>query len=199
MMAETLPSAIEQELLGIKNLLWGNEIKPEIFKRWSQGFYFSSNEKSALEQAEGGPCAILAPVEAFIIKNLLLEFKDFSFRDKVNEDIQNRSLVNALCEILGQCNAKKYYIVYLDSDLSDPVSKTDLNGDNTSAATPLVIDPCRFHNEIKVHHFQCLDGVNKYYTENIAKIKAPYGVLLFLYSVIASKVSGIYYGKLKMN
>nr|CAH7741071.1 unnamed protein product [Callosobruchus chinensis] len=187
MMAETLPSAVEQELLGIKNLLWGNEIKPEIFKRWSQGFYFSSNEKSALEQAEGGPCAILAPVEAFIIKNLLLEFKDFAFRDKVNEDIQNRSLVNALCEILGQCNTKKYYIVYLDSDLSEPVSKTDLNGDNTSAATPLVIDPCRFHNEIKAHHFQCLDGVNKYYTENIAKIKAPYGVLLFLYSVIASK------------
>lgn len=36
-MAETLPSAIEQELLGIKNLLWGNEIKPDIFKRWSQG------------------------------------------------------------------------------------------------------------------------------------------------------------------
>lgn len=36
-MAETLPSAIEQELLGIKNLLWGNEIKHDIFKRWSQG------------------------------------------------------------------------------------------------------------------------------------------------------------------
>lgn len=39
-MAETLPSAIEQELLGIKSLLWGNEIKPDIFKRWSQGSVF---------------------------------------------------------------------------------------------------------------------------------------------------------------
>lgn len=100
-MAETLPSAIEQELLGIKHLLWGNEIKLDIFKRWSQGiiykllflkydwcwlfvgFYFSSQEKSALEQTEGGPCAIIAPVEAFILKNLLLEYKDLCFRESV--------------------------------------------------------------------------------------------------------------------
>lgn len=101
-MAETLPSAIEQELLGIKNLLWGSEIKNDIFKRWSQGniifpffysrlnmnvfagFYFSKSEQSALEQTEGGPCAIIAPVEAFILKNLLLEYKDLSFREKVS-------------------------------------------------------------------------------------------------------------------
>lgn len=38
-MGEHLPSALEQELLGIKNLLWGRNIKAEIFKRWSQGLY----------------------------------------------------------------------------------------------------------------------------------------------------------------
>lgn len=48
------------------------------------GFYFSTSEQSALEQTEGGPCAIIAPVEAFILKNLLLEYKDLSFREKVN-------------------------------------------------------------------------------------------------------------------
>lgn len=48
------------------------------------GFYFSQNEKSALEQGEGGPCAVIAPVQAFIIKNLLLEYDGFTFRDNVS-------------------------------------------------------------------------------------------------------------------
>lgn len=53
----------------------------------------------------------------------------------------------------------------------------------------LVIDPLRFHDELRVHCFHCMDDVVKYYFENIEKLKAQYGVLLFLYSVIASKVS----------
>ncbi|KAJ8956229.1 hypothetical protein NQ318_014960 [Aromia moschata] len=197
-MAETLPSAIEQELLGIKNLLWGNEIKPDIFKRWSQGFYFSGNERSALEQSEGGPCAILAPVQAFILKNLLLQYKDLSFREKVTLEIQNHSLIQALIEILSQCTSQKYYVVYLDSECSESLSASDMNGDkndncaessigNVNMYTTLAVDPLRFHEELRVHCFQCLDDVNKYYCENIEKLKAQYGVLLFLYSVIASK------------
>ncbi|CAH1115314.1 unnamed protein product [Psylliodes chrysocephalus] len=186
-MAETLPSAIEQELLGIKHLLWGNEIKLDIFKRWSQGFYFSSQEKSALEQTEGGPCAIIAPVEAFILKNLLLEYKDLCFRESINLEIQNRVLVTALCEILGQCNTRKYYVVYLNSDLSEQLSETGVKGPSVPSTSPVEVDPARFHENLKVHCFQCLDDVNKYYSENTSKLKAQYGILLFLYTVIASK------------
>ncbi|KAG5878374.1 hypothetical protein JTB14_020612 [Gonioctena quinquepunctata] len=190
-MAETLPSAIEQELLGIKTLLWGNEIKHDIFKRWSQGFYFSTNERSALEQSEGGPCAIIAPVEAFILKSLLLEHRDISFREKVTDEIQNRSLVNALSEILEQCTSQKYYIVYLDSQFSDPAN-AELKGENSdnvpgTSDLSVEVDPFRFHEELKVQSFQCIDDVNKYYFENISKLKAHYGILLFLYSVIVSK------------
>jgi hypothetical protein len=54
-MAETSPSAFEQELSVIKKLIWGDDIKPDIFRRWSQGFYFSTSEPTALEQSEGGP------------------------------------------------------------------------------------------------------------------------------------------------
>ncbi|CAG9815159.1 unnamed protein product [Phaedon cochleariae] len=190
-MAETLPSAIEQELLGIKNLLWGNDIKHDIFKRWSQGFYFSTNEGSALEQSEGGPCAIIAPVEAFILKNLLLEFKDIAFREKVDPDLQNISLVNALSDILSQCNSQKYYIVYLDSECVEPVS-AELKGEKSDSVTGTPTasseaDSFRFHEELKVQSFQSIEEVNKYYLDNISKLKAKYGVLLFLYSVIASK------------
>lgn len=36
-----------------------------------QGFIFSEDEPMALLQREGGPCAIIAPLQAFILKNLL--------------------------------------------------------------------------------------------------------------------------------
>lgn len=109
--------------------------------------------------------------------------------------------MNALCEILGQCNIRRYFIVYLDSDASsESASTTELNGNNASSAIsnssytscPLGIsDPIRFHEEIKVRSFQCLDEVDKYYLDNIDLLKTQYGVLLFLYSVIASKVRQI--------
>lgn len=107
--------------------------------------------------------------------------------------------MNALCEILGQCNLRRYFIVYLDSDVrSESASAAELNGNNASTTTNnptdsssspcRISDPMRFHDEIKVRSFQCLDEVDKFYFDNIDLLKTQYGVLLFLYSVIASKV-----------
>ncbi|KAL3271085.1 hypothetical protein HHI36_021584 [Cryptolaemus montrouzieri] len=191
-MAEILPSAIEQELLGIRHLLWGNEVKPDIFKRWSQGFNFSSTESSALEQLNGGPCAILAPVQAFILKNLLLEYKDLSFREKVNLEVENRILVQALLEILEQSRLQKYYIVYLNE--SNEESNTEVSETNCQSGSEKseniyenIKTPQNFHERLKVHAFSTIEEVKKYFTENIASIKSEYGVLLFLYSVIHTR------------
>lgn len=35
------------------------------------GFVFSEDEPTALVQEEGGPCAVIAPVQAFLLKNIL--------------------------------------------------------------------------------------------------------------------------------
>lgn len=51
------------------------------------GFFFSAHEKSALEQFEGGPCAVIAPVQAFIAKNMLLDLKDQNFIPNVSISI----------------------------------------------------------------------------------------------------------------
>jgi hypothetical protein len=37
----------------------------------TSGFAFSENESTALVQYEGGPCAVIAPVQGFVIKNAL--------------------------------------------------------------------------------------------------------------------------------
>ncbi|KAJ6666707.1 hypothetical protein lerEdw1_020431 [Lerista edwardsae] len=42
---------------------------PSCFPTW--GFVFSESESTALEQFEGGPCAVIAPVQAFLLKKLL--------------------------------------------------------------------------------------------------------------------------------
>ena len=34
------------------------------------GFIFGEHETTALIQYEGGPCAVIAPVQAFIVKNM---------------------------------------------------------------------------------------------------------------------------------
>ncbi|KAK3736152.1 hypothetical protein QZH41_015545 [Actinostola sp. cb2023] len=52
-------------------LVWGPNVKEEVFRRWTQGFVFSPDESSALVQEQGGPCAVIASVQAYILKNML--------------------------------------------------------------------------------------------------------------------------------
>ena len=35
------------------------------------GFIFSSKEPTALVQLHGGPCAVIAPIQAYLLKDLL--------------------------------------------------------------------------------------------------------------------------------
>ncbi|RMC04944.1 hypothetical protein DUI87_18121 [Hirundo rustica rustica] len=65
-----------QELV---HLVWGKKAGPRgladtIFCRWAQGFVFSDSESTALEQFEGGPCAVIAPVQG--IENIKNEIED---------------------------------------------------------------------------------------------------------------------------
>ncbi|KAK9874372.1 hypothetical protein WA026_002719 [Henosepilachna vigintioctopunctata] len=192
-MAEVLPTATEQELLGVRHLLWGDEVKPDIFRRWSQGFNFSLSESSALEQINGGPCAILAPVQAFILKNLLLEYRDLSFRDRVNLEVQNRFLIQALLEILEQCRIQKYYMVYLNeqNDESTLINEENCTVNPEKNDNGVLYEnlktPQSFHEKLKVHVYSTIEEVNKYFLENINSIRSQYGVLLFLYSVIHTR------------
>lgn len=204
-MDQKLSSNLEQKLFAIQQLLWGPNIKEDIFKRWSQGFYFSTNEKSALEQADGGPCAIIAPVQAFILKNLLADYNGMRFRHSVTPELQHTVLIHAICEILQQCSTGKYYVVYfrnLNNAKNESSSSSIINGENTkSEHTDLELPACKeiessskmFHGNLMVQMYSMIGDVEKYYRENVESLKAQYGVLLFLYSVIATK--GIEYVK----
>uniref|UniRef100_A0AAR2IZP8 Ubiquitin carboxyl-terminal hydrolase MINDY n=1 Tax=Pygocentrus nattereri TaxID=42514 RepID=A0AAR2IZP8_PYGNA len=62
-------------------------------------FVFSETERSALEQFEGGPCAVIAPVQAFLLKNILFNMESSNWRD-ISEEEQRTALCSTLSEIL---------------------------------------------------------------------------------------------------
>ncbi|XP_017877343.1 ubiquitin carboxyl-terminal hydrolase MINDY-3 homolog isoform X1 [Ceratina calcarata] len=115
-MAENVVQCDDEFIHSIRTLLWGNTVKEEVFKRWAQGFYFSPDEPTALVQTEGGPCAVIAPVQAFILKELLSEADILTWKN-INSDVCYQLLVRALIEILKQAMGEKvpkFYIVFMD-------------------------------------------------------------------------------------
>uniref|UniRef100_A0A8C5URG1 Ubiquitin carboxyl-terminal hydrolase MINDY n=1 Tax=Microcebus murinus TaxID=30608 RepID=A0A8C5URG1_MICMU len=107
-------SELTKELM---ELVWGTKSSPglsdTIFCRWTQGFVFSESEGSALEQFEGGPCAVIAPVQAFLLKKLLFSSEKSSWRDCPEEE-QKELLCHTLCDILESAccdNSGSYCLV----------------------------------------------------------------------------------------
>lgn len=95
--------------------------------------------------------------------------------------------------MLQQCNQQKYHIVHLSSDFNSCVSV--LNGDNKSdflnSAAMMqqqIVDPVQFHTCLRINLLSSISEVEKYYFENSQMLREPYGILLFLYSVIATRV-----------
>jgi hypothetical protein len=62
---------VNENIDKLTKIVWGSDLKEENFDRWSQGFIFDSLEKTALVQLNGGPCAIIVAVQAFLLKELL--------------------------------------------------------------------------------------------------------------------------------
>jgi len=92
------------EVNRLKTVVWGRELKEEVFERWSQGFHFSDDEPAALVQEGGGPCAVITPVQGFIVKHLLARSSDESIANGSWRRCQSINpyslLVSALCEML---------------------------------------------------------------------------------------------------
>ncbi|XP_058128022.1 ubiquitin carboxyl-terminal hydrolase MINDY-3 homolog [Anopheles ziemanni] len=95
-------------------LLWGSKIKQDVFRRWLQGFSFSEHEPSALVQRDGGPCCVIAPVQAYLLKILLMETPGHTLGD-LTADKCKTLLIQAVCQILTKCKTDAYRIVTLES------------------------------------------------------------------------------------
>ncbi|XP_049953550.1 ubiquitin carboxyl-terminal hydrolase MINDY-3 homolog [Schistocerca serialis cubense] len=183
------------EINEIKRLLWGT-IKDDVFRRWAQGFCFSSDEPTALVQNHGGPCAVIAPVQAFILRNIITEPVGNNWRE-VEQDTQNELLVGAICEILVQAarqNGGRFVLVdTCDSPTATPSPSTDsptLDHSSVDYIEQPADESCcqkQFHAHLRVLTFENKEEVETFYLQRIYTLQGTYGVLLFLYSVIMTK------------
>ncbi|KAG5309845.1 MINY3 hydrolase, partial [Acromyrmex insinuator] len=206
-MADNAIAGDDELLKNIKTLLWGSTVKEDVFKRWAQGFYFSIDEPTALVQTEGGPCAVIAAVQAFILKQLLLESDVITWKD-IKDEKCDQLLVKALIEIINQAadvQDPKYSVVHAndsndfvsskegDSKSVEPMANStqDISEGNqineTSATKQVSLESEAFHSQLRIFTTNSIDDVEDFFTERIGMLKDQYGILLLLYTVMCTK------------
>uniref|UniRef100_A0A452E981 Ubiquitin carboxyl-terminal hydrolase MINDY n=1 Tax=Capra hircus TaxID=9925 RepID=A0A452E981_CAPHI len=191
-------SELTKELM---ELVWGTNSSPglsdTIFCRWTQGFVFSESEGSALEQFEGGPCAVIAPVQAFLLKKLLFSSEKSSWRDCPEEE-RKELLCHTLCDILesaGCDNSGSYCLVSWlrgktteeTASLSGSPAQSSCQVEHSSALAVEELGFERFHALIQKRSFRSLAELRDAVLDQYSMWGNKFGVLLFLYSVLLTK------------
>ncbi|XP_069110712.1 ubiquitin carboxyl-terminal hydrolase MINDY-3-like [Argopecten irradians] len=189
----------QQTIQDVRNLLWGSALKDEIFTRWTQGFSFSEDEPTALVQHEGGPCAIIAPVQAYVLRAAL--FKDNPPEDisAVTEEEAKELLCAALTQILIDVASSTYRVVSLDNSSSEQnTSNTQEASTSDAAATEEAEDGERspkrprldedlFHSRLRCTECEDEEALRTCIKSSIPDFTNEFGVLLHLYSVVLTK------------
>ncbi|KAM8982279.1 ubiquitin carboxyl-terminal hydrolase MINDY-3 [Antechinus flavipes] len=191
-------SELTKELM---ELVWGPKSSPglsdTIFCRWTQGFVFSESEGSALEQLEGGPCAVIAPVQAFLLKKLLFTSEKSSWRD-CQEEERKDLLCHTLCDILETAcseNSGSYSLAAWirgkttedTASISEGPAESSCQEEHTSALAVEELGFERFHSLIHKKSFKSFPELKEAIWDQYSMWANKFGVLLFLYSVILTK------------
>uniref|UniRef100_A0A8B9KCZ8 Ubiquitin carboxyl-terminal hydrolase MINDY n=1 Tax=Astyanax mexicanus TaxID=7994 RepID=A0A8B9KCZ8_ASTMX len=193
----------------VVELVWGKQstgsgVSASLFRRWTQGFVFSETERSALEQFEGGPCAVIAPVQVFCKLLSVMKLTDVCWVMCMSfiEEQQRTALCSTLSEILeAACLGKTQNFCLAtwarakatdeNSDITDshplPQSSQPTDTDqhpseslSTSACTVLIAQG-------RGIQFQCWSSLKEAILSLYDTWRNKFGVLLFLYSVILTK------------
>ncbi|XP_026638888.1 ubiquitin carboxyl-terminal hydrolase MINDY-3 isoform X2 [Microtus pennsylvanicus] len=190
-------SEVTKELL---ELVWGTKSSPglsdTIFCRWTQGFVFSESEGSALEQFEGGPCAVIAPVQAFLLKKLLFSSEKSSWRD-CSEEEQKELLCHTLCDILeSACDSSGSYCLVSwlrgrtteeTASIAGSPAQSSCQVEHSSALAVEELGFERFHALIQKKSFRTVSELKDAVLDQYSMWGNRFGVLLFLYSVLLTK------------
>ncbi|EAR87362.1 hypothetical protein TTHERM_00058740 (macronuclear) [Tetrahymena thermophila SB210] len=161
----------------VRNLLFGNSQKQYLPKSWSQGFILNEQDIFGLVQREGGPCGVIAVVQAYYIKYILLQSKiDESLMKKRN--VQENCLLAALAEIIYKCriilSKNNYQVKFV-------IAKQQ----NTSTFKSCDIGDCQVIN-LYVSKFEDLFNQLRELKEELIG-NYNNGIINFLYSVLITK------------
>ncbi|XP_071811493.1 ubiquitin carboxyl-terminal hydrolase MINDY-3-like isoform X2 [Apostichopus japonicus] len=167
----------------VKSLIWGETLDENVFARWCQGFIFSEDEPMALLQREGGPCAIIAPLQAFILKNLLFSGDPKEHWRQIEEDrkaILLQSIVEIFHSVRGNNSTPFILVGHKD--------KQDLTIESVAAQSDgQSVDSATFHGNLRVNNYGNTEDVYEALSSCLHYFTEDGGVLIFIYSIILTK------------
>jgi len=192
----------------LKTLVFGQGLKDHVLRRWLQPFKFSSKEPAALVQDEGGPCAVLAPLQAFLLKTCLQ--KSIPCLSSLSDESVKLLLAGALSEILDQCCSaptlgecgavlqKRLLVARVHRDVSDMLEEAGhqsitkkIRIDESSSAAgsgSAMVDFDLLHTCLMVESFPSAKELREYLEDNFdAVFGTNYDILSVLYSVVLTK------------
>ncbi|KAL3831441.1 hypothetical protein ACJMK2_023192 [Sinanodonta woodiana] len=181
----------------IKQLIWESSLKDEVFNQWTQGFVFSEHEPTALVQHNGGPCAVIAPVQGFLLSNAL-------FSENAREDLSTVSgeeaqeyLVQALGDILVQVSSGSFCVLSLDQSEPQTHGAADQGPEEDNAAQKndtgessckrQRLDQESFHSQIRCTKCEDEESMRTSLKSKMNDFQNNNGVLLYLYSLVLTK------------
>ncbi|XP_048417932.1 ubiquitin carboxyl-terminal hydrolase MINDY-3 isoform X2 [Stegostoma tigrinum] len=187
----------------LAELVWGKRpnsaLSDSVFRRWTQGFVLSQSESTALEQFEGGPCAVIAPVQAYLLKNFLFKSDKPNWRDCTDEEHKHLFCLtlSEILETVRLSNTTPFCLVMLAKEKSteehgsisenQPESSQGIEEEQFSALAAEELGSERFHALIQKRTYATLTELREAILEQYSTWKNRFGVLLFLYSVILTK------------
>lgn len=83
---------------------------------WKQGIFFAGYQPYGLQQVEGGPCGVIAVLQAFLLRSLLERLPTAAAVLEVDEKTRHEALLDALSEVLFRnAGDNKKAIVFVPS------------------------------------------------------------------------------------
>lgn len=197
-------------------MVFGDNVSPEVLAQWSrQGFRFSVDRDTCLGlvQREGGPCGVLAPIQALVMKYLLCTppappsthaahhtpaaagviagsaREDLSF----SEAECNRALAYALAEALWLAGeSQRAVVVLVEAPRAGEMAGHGTQADEDKAMEAVLegvtLDsPAALLRVLVAVTCDSLDALREELMQNLASFRSGLGALLVLFSALLSR------------
>lgn len=202
---EELPPDVAEKLWA---MVFGGGVSKAVLAQWSnQGIRFSSDLETTmgLVQHEGGPCGVLATVQAYVLKYLLFFSDDLSNPEVSNPlynlgqrrfyqssfaagddfssltaDRKTRALVHAMVEILFLCGTGKRAVVASIAHVNRGKTDAVLEGLSVESAMDL-------QKVLRTSTFTSRKDAFNILLANIPSFESRLGAMLFLISALLSR------------
>ncbi|OWM90759.1 hypothetical protein CDL15_Pgr020722 [Punica granatum] len=206
-----------EEAYELFSMVFGHDVSKGILAQWSnQGIRFSLDPETSmgLVQHEGGPCGVLAAVQAFVLKYLIFfpdelnkavpgmmqifgprgsskrQFQGSDNFSSLSEEIKIRALIRSMGEILFTCGSGKRVIIVTLNVLGHDIDEADGMDDETVARAleGLSIESASDLQKIlRVETYNAQAAVYQRLQATLPIFRSRMGAILFLISALLSR------------